>query len=62
MPLREGLLRHGFREMCEIELSETEFKNGKMGDEYECARVGGLTGFEFQKRIYDLFLNSKSCS
>jgi hypothetical protein len=58
MPLREGLLCHGFREICELEAFGTEFKNAKMADEYGCARVRGLTGFEFQKRIFDWLLNS----
>jgi hypothetical protein len=31
-----------------LQLFGTKFRNAEMADEYECARVGGLTGFELK--------------
>jgi hypothetical protein len=47
----------GTREVCELELFKTKFRNAEMAKEYERARVGEMTGYEFEERLHKLILD-----
>jgi hypothetical protein len=52
-----SLISLGTREVCELELFETKFRNAEMAKEYEHARVGGMTGYDFEERLHQLMLD-----
>jgi hypothetical protein len=55
--LRGSLMSLGTREVCELELFKTKFRNAEMAKEYDRARVGGMTGYEFEERLHKLMLD-----